>query len=88
MDQDFNPFDLSAPPKKPLEEKPAEPAAPKPTIKRVSMGPIFHSRITKVLALVLSIVLAVLVGYTATNYYLNKKSAQQTGQASMREING
>jgi hypothetical protein len=76
MDQDFNPFDLSAPPKQPEEEKPAEPAAPQPTVKRISMGPIFHSRITKTIALILGLALAGLVGYTAMNYYLNQKDAQ------------
>lgn len=74
---DFNPFDLSAPPKPkviPLEQ--AQDVAPKPTVKRVSMGPLFHSRITKLLALVLGIILAALIGYTAVNFYLNNKADQ------------
>ncbi len=78
MKEDFNPFDLSAPPKpieKPKEE--VEAPRPKPTVNRVSMGPLFHSRITRVLALVLSIALAALVGYTAVNYYLNKQAEEK-----------
>lgn len=76
MDNDFNPFDLSAPPKKPLEEKPKEPEAPQPTVKRVSMGPIFHSRIVKVIAFILGLVLSGLIGYTGMNYYLTQKDAE------------
>lgn len=70
MNDDFNPFDLSAVPQAATEQKPATPTPPKPIIRRISMGPIFHSRITKILAAILSIVLAVLIGYTATSYYL------------------
>lgn len=81
--EEFNPFDLSAAPKKPLEEKPAEPVAAKPTVKRVSMGPLFHSRITKVLALVLGTVLAFLIGYSATNYYLNERAAKEFNAAQI-----
>lgn len=77
INNDFNPFDLSAPPK-PKEAPPAETEAPniQPTVKRVSMGPLFHSRITKLLALVLGIILAALIGYTAVNFYLNNKADQ------------
>ncbi len=76
MDNDFNPFDLSAAPKKPLEEKPKEPEEPKPTVKRVSMGPIFHSRFIKIVAFILGIALSGLVGYVGMNYYLNQKHAK------------
>lgn len=70
---DFNPFDLSAPPK-PKEVPPAETEASniQPTVKKVSMGPLFHSRITRVLALVLGVILAALVGYTAMSIYLTQ----------------
>lgn len=74
---DFNPFDLSAPPKPkiiPLEAP--EDTRAKPTVKKVSMGPLFHSRITKTIALILSIILAGLVGYTGANYYLTKQAEQ------------
>ena len=74
MNEDFNPFDLSAPPKKPEMEKPAEAPAPKPTVKRISMGPIFHSRIIKILALVLGLVLFTLLGYSGMSYYLSQKT--------------
>ena len=75
MNNDFNPFDLSAPPPKPAEEqKPPEPEAPKPTVRRISMGPLFHSRITKVLALVLGLVLFFLIGYSGTSYLLNERT--------------
>ncbi len=72
MNEDFNPLDLSAVPKK-IEEpvQPKEIPRPKATVQRVSMGPIFHSRITKVLALLLGLVLAALIGYSATSYYLS-----------------
>lgn len=73
--EDFNPFDLSAPPKPkviPLPE--AEPFQAKPTVNRVSMGPLFHSRITRTLALVLGLVLSALIGYTAMNYYYNRQA--------------
>lgn len=76
MDNDFNPFDLSAPPKKLEQEKPAEPSIPKPTVKRVSMGPIFHSRITKTIAFILGIALAGLLGYIGMNYYLTIQNTQ------------
>jgi len=73
MEQNFDPFDLSAPPPKPLEEKPTEPPAPKPTVKRISMGPIFHSHITKTIAFILGVALAALLGYVGMNYYLTRQ---------------
>lgn len=73
MNEEFNPFDLSAPPKKKVEEKAADVPAAKPTVKRVSMGPIFHSRITKIIALILGFVLAGLIGYSGMSYYLSPK---------------
>lgn len=77
MNNDFNPFDLSAPPPKPAEEeKPKEPEAAAPTVRRISMGPLFHSRITKLLALVLALILFFLIGYSSTSYLLNKKAAE------------
>jgi hypothetical protein len=39
------------------------------------MGPIFHSRIIKIIALTLGIILAGLLGYTGMNYYLTQKAA-------------
>ncbi len=83
MITDFNPLDLSAPPKK-IEEQAPEPAPvfqAKPTVKRVSMGPIFHSRITKVLALILGIALAVLLGYSGMTYYLTKTNQTASSQS-------
>lgn len=44
-----------------------------PNTKRINMGAIFHSRITKAFALMLGIVLAALVGYSSMSYYLNRK---------------
>lgn len=82
--KEFNPFDLSAPPPKPVEAKPDEPVAPTPTVKKVSMGPIFHSRIMRTLALLLGIVLAGLIGYAATNYYLNRQA--ETENAAVQVI--
>lgn len=75
MIDDFNPLDLSAPPKK-IEEPVAAPESvqPKATVQKVSMGPIFHSRITKILALILGVALAALVGYAGTSYWLNRSS--------------
>ncbi len=79
MEQDFNPFDLSKVPPKPAEEaKPVEPQPVAPTVRRISMGPLFHSRITKVLAFVLGMVLFFLVGYSGTGYLLNKKAVTES----------
>lgn len=83
MITDFNPLDLSAPPKK-IEEQAPEPAPvfqAKPTVKRVSMGPIFHSRITKILALILGTALAVLLGYSGMTYYLTKTNQTASSQS-------
>jgi len=86
MDNDFNPFDLSA--QRPKideskeEKKDIDKPRPKPTVHRVSMGPLFHSRITRVIAFILSIILAGLIGYTAMNYYLNQKAATNASSAS------
>lgn len=77
---DFNPLDLSAPPKKVTDEQKTtvKEFEAKPTVKRVSMGPLFHSRITRVLALILSVVLFALIGYSAMNYYLTSKDTNNT----------
>jgi hypothetical protein len=77
MDNDFNPFDLSTP-KQAVKEPVKEVPVPKPTVHRVSMGPLFHSRFTKVLALILSVILAGLVGYISMNYYLNTKTVKSS----------
>lgn len=82
MDTDFNPFDLSAhrpnidPTKD--EQKETDKSRPKPTVHRVSMGPLFHSRITRIIAFILGLILAGLLGYTGMNYYLNKKAESNT----------
>lgn len=79
MEQDFNPFDLSRIPPKPTEvAKPTEPQAPKPTVRRISMEPLFHSRITKGLAFILGLVLCFLIGYSATSYTLNKREVAES----------
>lgn len=69
MQEDFNPFDLSAAPK--VEEKPVEKPGPKPVVNRVSFGPLIHSRVIKYLAFALAIVLFILFGYMGMNIYLN-----------------
>ncbi|MCA9329259.1 hypothetical protein KDA11_01310 [Candidatus Saccharibacteria bacterium] len=72
MIEDFNPLDLSAPQKiteEPIPKPQAEFRA-KPTVNRISMGPLFHSRITKIIALILGTVLSGLLGYVATAYLL------------------
>lgn len=74
MKPDFDPYDLT--PRVIPTEEPAPPPPPKPTIRRISMGPIFHSRITKVLAMVLGVILAALIGYTVESYVITKKQAQ------------
>ena len=80
MDNDFNPFDISSQRQKPEEAKEVQIEKPraKPTVRRVSMGPLFHSRITRIIAFVLGIILAGLVGYTGMNYYLNQKATKNT----------
>lgn len=87
MDNDFNPFDLSAQRPKNSEstdeKKELEKPRPKPIVRRISMGPLFHSRITKVIAFFLSIILAGLLGYVGMNYYINKKAATGTFQLMM-----
>ena len=72
MKPDFDPYDLT--PRVVPKDEPAPPPPPKPTIRRVTMGPIFHSRITKILALVLGTILAALIGYISVDYYYAKKS--------------
>ena len=81
MINDFNPLDLSAPPKK-IEEPiaPQPESRPQPTVNRVSMGPIFHSRITRVIALILGLALAALLGYTGMSYYLSRTTGTITAQ--------
>ncbi len=84
MINDFNPLDLSAPPKKIEEPITApQPVQPKATVQRVSMGPIFHSRITRILALILGVALAALVGYAGTSYLLNRKENISTKQPAI-----
>ena len=72
MKPDFDPYDLT--PRVVPKDEPAAAPPPKPTIRRVTMGPIFHSRITKILALVLGTILAALIGYISVDYYYAKKS--------------
>ncbi len=92
MDKDFNPFDLSAQSPKveeaKEEKKEVDMPRPKPTVRRVSMGPLFHSRITKVIAFILSIILAGLLGYTSMNFYLNKKAEENIGLVVPSAIHG
>lgn len=71
MKPDFDPYDLT--PRVVPKDEPTAPPPPKPTIRRVTMGPIFHSRITKVLALVLGTILAALIGYISVDYYYAKQ---------------
>jgi hypothetical protein len=73
--QDFNPLDLSAPKKVDVQTAQEAPAV-KATVHRVSMGPLFHSRITRVIAFILSIVLAGLIGYAGMNYYLTTEASK------------
>jgi hypothetical protein len=77
MDNEFNPFDLSAQKPKTTDstKSQTDKPLPKPIVRRVSMGPIFHSRIIKIIALTLGIILAGLLGYTGMNYYLTQKAA-------------
>lgn len=76
---DFNPFDLSAPPKVIDDTKTTvTEIAPEATVHRVSMGPLFHSKITRTLAFLLSIVLFGLVGYIGMDYYLMKQELTST----------
>lgn len=76
---DFNPFDLSAQPKVIDERKTTvKEFEAKPTVHRVTMGPLFHSKITRVVAFILSIVLFALLGYLGMNYYLSQQELQQT----------
>lgn len=76
---DFNPFDLSAPPKVIDERKTlVKDFDAKPTVHRVTMGPLFHSKITRILALLLSLVLFSLIGYLGMNYYLTRQDQSLT----------
>ena len=76
MIDDFNPLDLSAAQPKVSEPvAPPEPPRAKPTVNRVSMGPILHSPVTKVLVLILGLVLTVLIGYAVTGYLLTRSAA-------------
>ena len=87
MKPDFDPYDLT--PRVVPTQEPVPPPPPKPTIRRVTMGPIFHSRITKILALVLGTSLAALIGYISVDYYYAKKSQityYSTGNISERVI--
>jgi hypothetical protein len=73
MIDDFNPLDLSAARPKVAEVvAPPEPPRAKPTVKRVSMGPILHSPITKVIVLMLGLVLTSLIGYSFMSYVMTK----------------
>ncbi|MEI6480951.1 MAG: hypothetical protein WCO19_01460 [Candidatus Saccharibacteria bacterium] len=76
MKPDFDPYDLT--PRVLPNAEPAPPPPPKPTIRRISMGPIFHSKITKGLALILGAILAALIGYSGASYMITKKQAQST----------
>lgn len=73
---EYDPFDLSAAARKLREQQEAEQQkaqpAPKPkiTVRRVGIGPILHSRFTKVITLTLAIILTALVGYVGAKYYL------------------
>lgn len=73
MKPDFDPYDLT--PRVAQNQEPSSLPQPKPTIRRVSMGPIFHSRISKSLALILGIILAALIGYITVDYYYAKKNS-------------
>jgi cytoskeletal protein RodZ len=84
MKPDFDPYDLT--PRVIPTEEPAPPPPPKPTIRRVSMGPIFHSRITKSLALILGVILAALIGYISVDYYYAKKNAVPITSISSQSI--
>ena len=73
---DYDPFDLSLAAKKLREEQEAAKQKAKPvpkpkaTVRRVGIGPILHSRFTKVITLVLAVVLMALIGFIGTKYYL------------------
>lgn len=88
MENDFNPFDLSAPPKV-IEQPKAEATdfAGEAKVHRVSMGPLFHSKITRTLAFILSIVLFGLVGYLGMDYYLMKQElSKQSSKPLMLQL--
>lgn len=74
MNEDFNPFDVSSTGSASKQEV-KETSVVKPTVHKVGMGPIFHSQFTKIIAFILSFILAGLLGYVGMNLYLTKKSA-------------
>lgn len=79
MIDDFNPLDLSVARGKVEEQPAAQPEAPraKPTVQRVSMGPILHSNVTKIVVLTLALILTGLISYATTSYLLMRSVAKQ-----------
>ena len=69
-----DPFDLSQAPKT-NEKKQAQKKHPKSkaVVKRVSIGPLLHSRFTKLLTTIGLVILIGLLSYTATFFYLSMR---------------
>lgn len=87
QNDDFDPFDLSAPPRVINDPKTMMvDFAPKPSVHRVSMGPIFHSRILRTIALILAIVLFALTGYIGMNYRLSKQQTTKDNTTKSTEL--
>ena len=86
MNDDFNPFDLSAPPKPTEKQKEKDEPGAKAVVRRVSLGPLFHSRVLSYLAFALLIVLFILVGYISMNYYLDQKVSKNLTVTSYSHI--
>ncbi len=73
--QDFNPLDLSAYAQKPAptkkdEKKKAKQANPQVVVRRVSIGPLLHSRFSKLFAFLALLFFLAFSGYAATQWWL------------------
>lgn len=70
MAEDFNPFDLT--PKKKEEEAPTE--APvkheKAVVRRVTIGPLLHSRLVKLFVLLACMFFLAFAGYAGAEWWL------------------
>lgn len=70
MAEDFNPFDLT--PKKKQEEAPKEVPVihEKAVVKRVSIGPLLHSRLIKLFVLLATMFFLGFAAFAATEWWL------------------
>jgi hypothetical protein len=70
--EDFNPFDLSAPPKPLKDDQPPAPKPAKATVRRVGIGPLLHSSFTRFLVFVGVLFICAAAGYSAELWWLTR----------------